>query len=82
MPVLTQPESTRSHSNDLTTRVRLSLNKLSYHQLDGVHCQVSGGHVKLTGHLRSYYLKQIAQAIAMRVPGVMNVENEISVRNS
>lgn len=67
-------------SNDLVTRVKLSLGKLSYHQLDGVDCHVENGdQITLSGNLRSYYLKQIAQAIALKVPGVRSVNNEILV---
>ncbi|TWT58024.1 BON domain protein [Thalassoglobus neptunius] len=68
------------NSGDLVTRVKLSLGKLSYHQLDDVSCSIErGNQVTLSGKLRSYYLKQIAQTIAQKVPGVVSVQNDILV---
>ncbi len=68
-------------TNDLVSRVKHSLAKLSYRQLDGVDCTVeSDDRVTLSGRLRSYYLKQIAQTIAIKVPGVKSVTNEITVK--
>lgn len=70
-------------AEDLVTRVKLSLGRLSYHQLDAVSCSVeSNDQITLTGQLHSYYLKQIAQAIAQKVPGVRTVNNQICVVDS
>lgn len=63
----------------LAARVKLSLERLGYQQLRAVNCRVDRGDVCLTGRLPSYYLKQIAQTIAMRVPGVYRITNEIEV---
>jgi hypothetical protein len=43
-------------------------------------CEVSGGLVVIRGVVASYYLKQIAQTIALRVDGVRKVENLIDVQ--
>lgn len=65
---------------DLINSVRTSLGKLSYHQLDDVTCTLEeDNNVKLSGILHSHYLKQIAQTIAVKVPGVRHVTNEILV---
>ncbi len=66
--------------NDLVSKVRGSLERLSYQQLNDVTCSSDGNnHITLTGHLKSYYLKSIAQTIAAKVPGVKQVTNEILV---
>lgn len=80
MATLLQNNETLLVTSDLVSQVRDSLRKLSYHQLDDVECAVvSEDHVTLTGKLHSYYLKQIAQTIAIKVPGVRRVTNEILV---
>lgn len=33
----------------------------------------------LTGQLKSFYLKQVAQSVAVKIPGVRSVRNEIEV---
>ena len=79
MSMILEEDKTPLQGTEIVTRVRQALRKLSYNQLDGVDCLVANGQVTLSGILRSYYLKQIAQAIAMRVPGVQQVENRIQV---
>jgi osmotically-inducible protein OsmY len=44
-----------------------------------VRCDVSGDRVILSGAVPSYHLKQLAQAVAVRVAGVGRVENRIAV---
>ena len=69
-------------TTDLVTRVKQSLGKLSYRQLDGVICSADErNQVTLSGKLQSYYLKQIAQTIAQKVPGVRLVRNNILVKD-
>lgn len=68
-------------TNDLIRKVELSLESHSYHQLNDVTCTAQAAdQITLRGQLRSYYLKQIAQTIAQKVPGVRLVRNEILVR--
>lgn len=47
--------------------------------LRGIQVEVHAGSVVLSGRLPSYYLKQTAQVNAMKVHGVVQVINEISV---
>lgn len=44
-----------------------------------VHVEVQAGSVVLSGQVRSYYLKQLAQAGVMRVEGVVKLKSEIQV---
>ena len=44
-----------------------------------IRVEILEGCVVLSGRLPSYYLKQIAQTAAMKVGGVLQLENEIQV---
>jgi osmotically-inducible protein OsmY len=44
-----------------------------------VRCQDAGDRVVLEGRVDSYYLKQVCQTIAAKVPGVRRVENRLTV---
>ena len=68
------------HERRLEQRVTRALRKSSHRALAVLQCEVSGGLVVLRGVVSSYYLKQIAQAIALRIDGVRKVENLIDVR--
>lgn len=59
--------------------LRRNLSCLGYAQLNNIHCIVEGDELVLTGELDSFYLKQVAQAVALKLPGVRNVINEIVV---
>lgn len=65
----------------LERQVKNSFRGLGYPQLDRVECRVRRMTVYLRGTLGSFYLKQIAQTIAVKVPGVHQVVNEIEVRS-
>lgn len=55
------------------------LRRSGYSALWDVSCDVHGKTVRLLGHLPSYYLKQVAQAIVAEVEGVRRVINLIEV---
>ena len=40
---------------------------------------VNQGHVRLTGRVPSYYLKQLAQHITLQIEGVAGIHNELNV---
>ncbi len=61
------------------SRVKISLLELGYPQLAGLTCEADGSTVFLKGELGSYYLAQVAQSIAKKVPGVRLVVNQIRV---
>ena len=78
----TAPQSSDSNSTALSLedRVRLSFEQMGYPQLNAIKCTADGDRMLLTGVLRSYYLKQVAQSVAVKIPGVREVRNEIEVR--
>ena len=60
--------------------LRISFDQLGYQQLNNIECEVDGGVLILSGKLKSFYLKQIAQTVAMKIPGVESVQNRIEVQ--
>lgn len=83
---MTNPDSESSAPDSgtaalsLEDRVRISFEQLGYPQLNAIQCQATGDQMLLTGELSSFYLKQIAQSVAVKIPGVRIVQNEIQVR--
>lgn len=57
----------------------LRLRRSGYLALSEISCDARGGVVYLRGRLPSYYLKQVAQAVAAEVVGVRRVVNRIEV---
>lgn len=53
-----------------------------YVELQKVDCHVEDGVVKLSGEVGSFYLKQLAQAIVLRVAPGRGIENEVRVCTS
>lgn len=63
----------------INENVMRSIRELSYRQIHDIHCVSREGVVTLCGTLASFYLVQVAQSIAAKVPGVHRVVNEIQV---
>jgi osmotically-inducible protein OsmY len=63
----------------LVDRIKSTFAQLGYSQLNAIGCSVEDGEVLLTGEINSFYLKQVAQSVAIKVPGVKNIRNEIHV---
>lgn len=63
----------------LESQIRASFEALGYAQLSAIACDTNGDEVRLSGVLDSFYLKQVAQSVAVRIPGVRLVKNEIEV---
>jgi osmotically-inducible protein OsmY len=66
-------------SNLLHDAVIAALRSSGYRLLWNLECEVRDDSVTLTGVLPSFYLKQIAQTIAMSVDQVREVRNGIEV---
>jgi osmotically-inducible protein OsmY len=64
---------------DLAQRVERALRATGYGTLRGIELTVHARFVILGGRVPSYYLKQVAQATALAVPGVRHVRNELDV---
>ncbi len=56
-----------------------ALNKSPHGGLWGVRCELREGLAILHGEVASFYFKQMAQEIAMKVPGVELVVNKLEV---
>ena len=67
--------------SSLADRVLRRLRDTAYRALKNVTCECpdEGGVVVLRGRLPTYYLKQMAQAVAAREEGAKRVENRIEV---
>jgi osmotically-inducible protein OsmY len=44
-----------------------------------IHVEMNDGTLSLSGHLPSYYLKQMLQTVVQRVPGVLHIQNQVEV---
>lgn len=64
---------------DLERRVRQFLSDQNYASLGQLGVEVTEGIVVLTGHLSSFYEKQLALSCARRVAEVRRVDDQISV---
>jgi osmotically-inducible protein OsmY len=58
------------------------LRQSGYRALARVQCEVVGGTVALSGVVPSFFLKQIAQTIIMRMSGVTRLTNRLEVQSS
>jgi osmotically-inducible protein OsmY len=63
----------------LAERVDHALRSTGYVPLRDIAVTVQGRLVMLEGRVPSYFLKQLAQASAMAVPGVQRVRNDLMV---
>jgi hypothetical protein len=64
----------------LAERVKHALRDAGYSDLDAVDVSIDGELVVLRGRVPSYYLKQIAQAVVIAVPGVAQCRNDVEAR--
>jgi osmotically-inducible protein OsmY len=63
----------------LENQVLRTFEQLGYPQLQGIACESDGDRIRLSGKLDSFYLKQVAQSVAVKVIGVTSVDNQITV---
>jgi osmotically-inducible protein OsmY len=68
-----------SDQDTVVDRIQRTLACLGYAQLNNIRCVANGDEITLNGQLDSYYLKQVAQSVAIKIPGVRNVRNDIQV---
>jgi osmotically-inducible protein OsmY len=68
-----------AEGDHLAERVEVALRATGYRPLHAVEVSVPGRVVVLRGRLPSYYLKQLAQAAALGVPGVRELRNDVEV---
>lgn len=63
----------------LSTRVHRALVSTGQLPLRQVRVDAEDGRIALAGRLPSFYLKQLAQAAALSVPGVRSLDNQLVV---
>ena len=74
-------EGTENRGDDgsLTRFVITRLRRSGYQDLDCIGCRVSGTNVTIFGWVETFYLKQVAQEIVSRTPGVSAISNDLKV---
>ncbi len=70
------PETADQHLN---ARIHRALILTGQFPLRNIRVAANDGHVSLAGRLPSFYLKQLAQAAALTVPGVESLDNQLVV---
>ena len=71
-----------SRQRMIESLVKSAFRRHGYTQLDNVNCHVDRNTVVLTGELPTFHLKQVAQTIAMSLPQVAYIDNQIIVPTS
>jgi osmotically-inducible protein OsmY len=69
-------------SDEIAQAAASSLRSGPYPVLRNISCRCESGQLTLTGAVGSFYLKQIAQTIVARVPGVGRIDNRLEVLSS
>jgi hypothetical protein len=64
---------------DLIADVRHVLRNSGYPELRSIDVKATARGVRLFGTVRSFYLKQVAQALATTAEGVIDVDNQMEV---
>jgi BON domain len=83
---LTEPEPA-THSQSLTpcelvqAIARASLLGSPYREVQKLHCTLSNGVILLRGQVSTFYMKQVAQSLLMKIEGVSRIVNSVHVRN-
>ena len=67
------------HEPRLQELARSALKSSGYRALALLECQARGDAVVLSGHVPSFYLKQVAQTVILRVAAVAKIENRVEV---
>jgi len=68
--------------SDASLRACRELSLSPYRSLRALTCEVAHGKLVLRGTVTTYYLKQLAQSIALKSSSNLDVSNQISVSSS
>ena len=79
MQITLQATATNVQQNPLESEVETAMQSRGYRRLKPVRVDADRETVTLSGKLNSFYLKQLAQEISKKVPGVCRVVNHIEV---
>jgi osmotically-inducible protein OsmY len=66
----------------VAVRVLHALSQSGYAELRRLRCECSRGTVLLQGTVGSYFMKQMAQATAGRIDGVLRIDNQLRVQEA
>lgn len=77
--VASVPEFAVRLNSPLASKVSQQLQGTGHLRLRNVTVEENQGHVTLKGRVPSYYLKQLAQTVAVSVGGVGEIRNELTV---
>lgn len=69
----------QSRHEDIQSRICRALQAAGYLPLRNVRVAANGAEVSLCGRVPSYYMKQVAQTVALNVEGVSLLRNELTV---
>jgi osmotically-inducible protein OsmY len=73
------PEQDAAPSAELVKTLQESLSRTGSAELRRIGVRIEGSHVLLSGHVSSFYLKQLAQEAMRRFTGEMQICNGLSV---
>lgn len=74
-----QPVDLQFREEDSASRVAARLRRSGYPALRDIRCELCDNVLVLTGAVPTFHLKQLAQVLALRTPGVRYVENRVRV---
>ena len=63
----------------IARQIRVELRRTNYAAMRGVEANVDGNTLNLSGHVLSYYMKQLAQEIARKVDSNLTIRNRLEV---
>ena len=77
-----EPQTSENQPSALSSleQLRETFVQLGYPQLQALQCSVKDGILQMTGELDSFYLKQVAQSVAIKILGAKFVQNQIEVK--
>jgi osmotically-inducible protein OsmY len=80
--IVSMPSSVRGTDDHLQDAIVQGLRGSGYRALSDVQCEVLGGVVALSGTVPSFFVKQIAQTIILRMGSVKRLKNHLEVQNA
>lgn len=66
-------------AHDLNYHVHFVLSRNPYINSRDIQCEIDGSSVTLTGHVRTYYQKQMAQHALLGIREIGTIKNELTV---
>jgi osmotically-inducible protein OsmY len=79
-PIPTRCVAGGERDQQLRDGVLEALRSSGYRPLGSLRCDVLDGVVSLSGVVRSYYLKQVAQTVTLRVAGIKGMSNLVEIQ--